>query len=192
MMFERSSELCAERARRRRGGLALTLAACGLAATAIMVSADRGQPVAVGGRRLAAETPPGWPVHIPPPGSAMKAIEAVLGRADLTAKVYPDITELTYETGLRLRVQQEHGLAFVELSAPWPEPVFGIQIDEPLPQAEFDRFTQAPRFSRGVFIGLPAHPHWFVDIDDRLDAVRRLLFIDPQLYGRPADIPGVR
>jgi hypothetical protein len=31
-----------------------------------------------------------------------------------------------------------------------------------------------------------------VDIDDRFDAVRRLLFVDPEIYGRPIDIPGVR
>jgi hypothetical protein len=172
--------------------IALAQIACGLGiAPMSIMSAERAQlPGITGG--FTPETRPEWPAHIPLPGSPMNVIEAMLGRAESTANVYPDVTELRYEIGLRLRVQREHGLAFVELSAPWSEPVFGIQIDEPLPQAEFDRFAQMPRFSRGVFTGLPAHPHWFVDVDDRLDAVRRLLFMDPQLYGRPADMPGVR
>jgi hypothetical protein len=147
----------------------------------------------IGGAVVSAlDAPPDWPAHVPAPGATVSAIETALGRPDAVAALSSDITELTYDFGLRLRVHETHGLAFMELSAPWAPAIFGIQIDEPLPQSELDRFTRPPRFTRGVFVGLPAHPHWFVDVDDRVDAVRRLLFIDPELYGPPTDIPGVR
>jgi hypothetical protein len=137
------------------------------------------------------EAPSGWPAHVPVPGAPLRAVETALGRADSEAKVLPGITELTYDFGLRLRVNESRGLGFLEFGDSWLRPIFGIQIDEPMPQAELDTFSRAPRFARGVFVGLPAHPHWFVDVDDRVDEVRRLLFIDPNIYGSPSGIPGV-
>lgn len=135
--------------------------------------------------------PSGWPAHIPIPGAPLRAVENALGRAYSEASVTPGVTELTYDFGLRLRVNESRGLGFLEFGDSWPRPIFGIQIDDPMPQAELDTFSRPPRFSRGVFVGLPAHPHWFVDVDDRVDAVRRLLFIDPNIYGNPSGIPGV-
>jgi hypothetical protein len=138
------------------------------------------------------QTPRDWPSRVPPPGSPLNQIDKALGPAASVATIPPDLTELTYPFGLRLRVRETRGLAFAEFSDPWSQPIFGIQIDEPLPDSELDAFARTPRFSRGVFVGLPAHPHWFVDIDDRLDEVRRLLFVDPELYGPGIDVPGVR
>jgi hypothetical protein len=114
-----------------------------------------------------------------------------LGRAHSVANVSPGITELTYDFGLRLGVHERRGLGLLEFGGPWSRPVFGIQIDEPMPQTELDAFSRSPRFTRGVYVGLPAHPHWFVDVDDRADSVRRLLFVDPSIYGNSTGIPGV-
>jgi transglutaminase-like putative cysteine protease len=160
---------------------------CSLAAVVPL----RARP-AVRDQAASIQPPSGWPSRVPPPGTSLNEIERTFGHADSVGNVRPDLTELTYASGVRLRVQQTRGLAFAEFSGPWSQPIFGIQIDDPLPDSELDAFSRPPRFSRGVFVGLPAHPHWFVDVDDRVDAVRRLLFVDLNIYGPGIDVPGVR
>ena len=47
----------------------------------------------------------------------------------------------------------------------------------------------AGRFIRGVFVGVPGHPHWFIDVDDRVDAVIQVLYVDRDIYGNLAGLP---
>ena len=38
-------------------------------------------------------------------------------------------------------------------------------------------------------VGVPGHPNWFVDVDDRVDAVIQLLYVDRNIYGNLPGIP---
>jgi hypothetical protein len=38
-------------------------------------------------------------------------------------------------------------------------------------------------------VAVPGHPNWFIDVDERIDAVTRLLFVDRTIYGNLPDLP---
>ena len=137
--------------------------------------------------------PDGWPQNLPVPGDSLKSVELALGHshlaaATLTADAGSMMTELTYPFGLRLRVHESRGLGFMEFTPPWKSSIFGIRPDDQLPAAVLDALPRTGRFIRGVFASVPGHPNWFIDVDDRVDAVSRMLFVDRNIYG---DLPGL-
>ena len=136
--------------------------------------------------------PPGWPDALPAPGTSLKSVERALGRGysatTLTADGQSTMTELTYGFGAKLRIHERRGLGFMELTSPWNSTIFGIKLDDQIPQSLYELFPRTGRFIRGVFVGVPGHPNWFIDVDDRVDAVTRVLFVDRGIYG---DLPGV-
>jgi hypothetical protein len=137
-------------------------------------------------------SPPGWPEALPAPGTSQRSVELALGRGYTSATLHADgqstMTELTYAFGAQLRIHETRGLGFMELTSPWKSTIFGINLDDQIPQSLYDLFPPTGRFIRGVFVGVPGHPNWFIDVDDRVDAVRRVLFVDRGIYG---DLPGV-
>jgi peptidyl-prolyl cis-trans isomerase C len=139
-------------------------------------------------------TVPGdWPEALPLPGAPLKSIESALGRSYSATTLPADgssaMTEITYPFGVRLRIHDSRGLGFMEFTAPWRLPIFGIRPDDQIPASVFDTFPSTGRFIRGVFVGVPGHPHWFIDVDDRVDAVIQLLWVDRDIYGNLAGIP---
>jgi hypothetical protein len=76
----------------------------------------------------------------------------------------------------------------MEFTSPWNTTIFGMRPDDQLPSPLLDLFPHTGRFVRGVPVAVPRHPNWFVDVDDRVDAVDRVLFVDPAIYG---NLPGV-
>jgi len=136
--------------------------------------------------------PSEWPDGLPLPGASLKTIEALLGRSHSSATLPADggtaMAELTYPSGARLRIHERRGLGFIELAAPWKTSIFGMVPESQIPPSLLDLFPRTGRFIRGVFVAVPKHPHWFVDVDDRVDAVSRLLFVDRDIYG---DLPGI-
>ena len=137
--------------------------------------------------------PDGWPENLPVPGDSLKNVELALGRSYLTAAMPADagstMTELTYSFGLRLRVHESRGLGFMEFTPPWKASIFGIRPDDPLPSPVLDALPRTGRFIRGVFANVPGHPNWFIDVDDRVDAVSRMLFVDRNIYGNLPGLP---
>jgi hypothetical protein len=137
--------------------------------------------------------PDGWPENLPVPGDSLKNVERTLGHSYLTASLAADagsmMTELTYPFGVQLRVHESRGVGFMEFTAPWKFSIFGIRPDDQLPASVLDLFPRTGRFIRGVFVAVPQHPNWFVDVDDRVDAVSRLLFVDRDIYGNLPGIP---
>ena len=137
--------------------------------------------------------PRDWPEGLPLPGARLKSVEMALGRSYSAATLAADgsstMTELTYPFGARLRIHESRGLGFMEFTGPWRWPIFGIRPDDPLPASVFDMFPRTGRFIRGVFVGVPEHPNWFIDVDDRIDAVTRLLYVDRDIYGNLTGIP---
>jgi hypothetical protein len=137
--------------------------------------------------------PEGWPENLPVPGDSVKNVERTLGHSYLAASLAADagsmMTELSYPFGVRLRVHERRGVGFMEFTAPWKFSIFGIRPDDQLPASVLDLFPRTGRFVRGVFVAVPQHPNWFVDVDDRVDAVSRMLFVDRNIYGNLPDIP---
>jgi len=137
-------------------------------------------------------TPSDWPEALPLPGASLKNVELTLGRSYASATLPADgqstMTELTYPFGVRMRIHETRGLGFMEFTPPWPSSIFGIRPDDQIPSSIYDLFPKTGRFIRGVFVGVPGHPNWFIDVDDRADAVSRLLFVDRNIYG---DLPGI-
>jgi hypothetical protein len=158
------------------------------AAVAGIKSGAHTQAIAIERRAI----PDGWPDHLPVPGDSLKTVELTLGRSYLTATLSADagskMTELMYPFGVRVRVHESRGVGFMEFTAPWKFSIFGIRPDDQLPASVLDLFPRTGRFIRGVFAAVPRHPGWFVDVDDRVDAVSRLLFVDRAIYG---DLPGI-
>lgn len=140
-----------------------------------------------------ATRPSEWPERLPPSGAPLKSVEMLLGRSYSAATLPADsgfsMTELTYPFGVRLRIHESRGLGFMEFTPPWKSAIFGIRPDDQIPSSVLDMFPRTGRFVRGVFVGVPGHPNWFVDVDDRVDAVSRLLFVDRGIYGNLPDIP---
>jgi hypothetical protein len=137
--------------------------------------------------------PPGWPDGLPLPGASLKDVELRLGRS-YSASTRPadagsSMTELTYPFGVRLRIHESRGLGFMEFTPPWKSSIFGIRPDDQLPSAVLDALPRTGRFIRGVFASVPGHPNWFIDVDDRVDAVSRMLFVDRNIYGNLPGIP---
>ena len=137
--------------------------------------------------------PTGWPEGLPLPGASLKDVELLLGRSYsasiLPAEAGSAMTEVTYPFGVRLRIHESRGLGFMEFTPPWKSSIFRIRPDDQLPAAVLDTFPRTGRFIRGVFVGVPSHPNWFVDVDDRVDAVSRVLFVDRSIYGNLPGIP---
>jgi len=136
--------------------------------------------------------PSDWPEPLPLPGMSLKDVERTLGRAysrsTLAADGQSTMTELTYSFGVRLRIHETRGLGYMEFTPPWKSSIFGLRPDDQIPGAVYDTFPRTGRFIRGVFVGVPGHPNWFIDYDDRVDAVTRVLFVDRAIYG---DLPGL-
>ena len=137
-------------------------------------------------------TPPGWPEGLPLPGATVKSVEFTLGRSYSASRLPADdgsaMTELRYPFGVTLRIHASRGLGFMEFTPPWKTSIFRIRPDDQLPASVLDTFPQG-RFVRGVPAVVPSHPNWFVDVDDRVDAVTRLLFVDRSIYGNLPGIP---
>ena len=138
-------------------------------------------------------SPPGWPEGLPLPGAPLKNVESLLGRSysvtTLAADGGSSMAEVSYPFGARLRIHESRGLGFMEFTAPWKFPIFGIVPDDQIPASVLDLFPRTGRFIRGVFVGVPGHPNWFVDVDDRVDSVSHLLFVDRDFYGNLSGIP---
>lgn len=136
--------------------------------------------------------PPGWPEGLPLPGATVKSVEFTLGRSYSAATLSADdgsaMTELRYPFGITLRIHASRGLGFMEFTPPWKTSIFRIRPDDQLPSSVLDTFPQG-RFVRGVPAVVPGHPNWFVDVDDRVEAVSRLLFVDRSIYGNLPGIP---
>jgi PPIC-type PPIASE domain len=147
------------------------------------------QPFAIQKPTVPAE----WPQGVPLPGSSLKSVELLLGRSYSVATMPADagttMTELTYPFGLRLRIHESRGLGFMEFTPPWKSSIFRIRPDDQLPGAVLDALPRTGRFIRGVFASVPGHPNWFIDVDDRVDAVTRMLFVDRNIYGNLPGIP---
>jgi hypothetical protein len=144
---------------------------------------------------FAVEKPPvpaGWPEGLPAPGASLKSVERTLGRAYVAATLPADagstMTEVSYPFGLRLRIHERRGLGFMEFTGPWKRSIFGIRPDDQIPASVLDLFPRTGRFIRGVFAAVPGRPNWFVDVDDRVDTVMQLLYVDREIYG---NLPGV-
>jgi hypothetical protein len=138
--------------------------------------------------------PAGWPDGVPVPGASVKDVERMLGRAYSSSTKLPAdgqfaMTELTYHFGLRLRIHETRGLGFIEFTPPWKTAIFGLRPDDPMPASIYDLFPRTGRFIRGVPVGVPSHPNWYIDVDDRVDAVTRVLFVDRGIYGNLPDVP---
>jgi hypothetical protein len=137
--------------------------------------------------------PPEWPQDVPLPGASLKSVELMLGRSYSVATMPADngstMTELTYPFGVRLRIHESRGLGFMEFTPPWKSSIFRIRPDDQLPGTVLDALPRTGRFIRGVFASVPGHPNWFIDVDDRVDAVSRLLFVDRTIYGNLPGIP---
>jgi len=137
--------------------------------------------------------PPEWPQDVPLPGTSLKSVEMVLGRSYTVATMPADngsmMTELTYPFGVRLRIHESRGLGFMEFTPPWKSSIFRIRPDDQLPAVVLDALPRTGRFIRGVYASVPGHPNWFIDVDDRVDAVSRLLFVDRTIYGNLPGIP---
>jgi len=137
--------------------------------------------------------PPTWPEGLPLPGAPLKSVEILLGRSYSATTLPADggsaMTEVTYPFGVRLRIHESRGVGFMEFTAPWRLPIFGIRPDDQIPASVFDAFPRTGRFIRGVFVGVPGHPNWFIDVDDRVDAVIQLLYVDRDIYGNLPGIP---
>ena len=137
--------------------------------------------------------PAGWPETLPLPGVTLKDVERTLGRAYSSTKVPADgqssMTELLYSFGVKLRVHESRGLGFMEFTGAWKTSIFGIRPDDPIPTSIYDLFPHSGRFIRGVYVAVPGHPNWFIDVDERIDAVTRLLFVDRTIYGNLPDLP---
>jgi hypothetical protein len=137
--------------------------------------------------------PAGWPDTLPLPGVTLKDVERTLGRAYSSTKVPADgqssMTELLYPFGVKLRVHESRGLGFMEFTGAWKTSIFGIRPDDPIPTSIYDLFPHSGRFIRGVYVAVPGHPNWFIDVDERIDAVTRLLFVDRTIYGNLPDLP---
>ena len=137
--------------------------------------------------------PAGWPETLPLPGATLKEVERTLGRAYASAKVPADdqssMTELLYPFGLKLRVHESRGVGYMEFTGAWKTSIFGIRPDDPIPTSIYDLFPHSGRFIRGVYVAVPGHPNWFIDVDERIDAVTRLLFVDRTIYGNLPDLP---
>jgi hypothetical protein len=137
--------------------------------------------------------PRDWPQGLPLPGAPLKSVESALGRSYSATSLPADgssaMTEITYPFGVRLRIHESRGLGFMEFTAPWKWPIFGIRPDDQIPASVFDTFPPTGRFIRGVFVGVPGHPHWFIDVDDRVDAVIQLLYVDRDIYGNLPGLP---
>jgi hypothetical protein len=138
-------------------------------------------------------SPPEWPDGLPLPGAPLKNVESLLGRSysvtTLAADGGSSMLEVTYPFGVRLRIHDSRGLGFMEFTPPWKFPIFGIVPDDQIPASVLDLFPRTGRFIRGVFVAVPGHPNWFVDVDDRVDAVSQLLFVDRAFYGNLSGIP---
>jgi PPIC-type peptidyl-prolyl cis-trans isomerase-like protein len=139
-------------------------------------------------------TPSDWPDGVPPPGTSLKDVENMLGRAYSSSTTLPAdgqsaMTELTYPFGLRLRIHETRGLGFIEFTPPWKSTIFGLRPDDQIPTPIYDLFPRTGRFIRGVPVGVPSHPNWYIDVDDRVDAVSRVLFVDRGIYGNLPDVP---
>src|SRR5262245_25160670 len=138
-------------------------------------------------------SPSDWPNALPLPGTSLKGVETSLGRSYTSATLPADgqstMTELRYPFGVRIRIHQTRGLGFMEFTPPWPSTIFGLRPDDQVPGAVYDLFPRTGRFIRGVFVGIPSHPNWYIDVDDRADAVSRVLFVDRGIYGNLPDVP---
>jgi PPIC-type peptidyl-prolyl cis-trans isomerase-like protein len=147
------------------------------------------QPVAI----QKPTVPPEWPQGVPLPGASLKSVELMLGRSYTVATMPADggstMTELTYPFGVRLRIHESRGLGFMEFTPPWKSSIFRIRPDDQLPAVVLDALPRTGRFIRGVFASVPGHPNWFIDVDDRVDAVSRVLFVDRNIYGNLPGIP---
>jgi parvulin-like peptidyl-prolyl cis-trans isomerase-like protein len=136
--------------------------------------------------------PQDWPESLPAPGATLRDVELALGRSYSAVTLHADgestMQELTYGFGVRLRIHERRGLGFIEFTPPWKFAIFGIRPDDPLPGPIYDLFPRNGRFIRGVYAAIPGHANWFVDVDDRVDAVMQLLFVDRRIYG---DLPGL-
>ena len=137
--------------------------------------------------------PSGWPETLPPPGTSLKNIERTLGRSysatTMPADGQSSMTELLYPFGVKLRVHESRGLGYMEFTGAWKTSIFGIRPDDPIPTSIYDLFPHTGRFIRGVYVAVPGHPNWFIDVDERIDAVTRLLFVDRTIYGNLPDLP---
>jgi hypothetical protein len=145
---------------------------------------------------IAVQKPPipaGWPETLPLPGATLKDVERTLGRAYSATKMSGDgqssMTELLYPFGVNLRVNENRGLGYMEFTGAWKTSIFGIRPDDPIPGSIYDLFPHDHRFIRGVYVAVPGHPNWFIDVDERIDAVTRLLFVDRTIYGNLPDLP---
>lgn len=137
--------------------------------------------------------PAGWPQGLPLPGASLKSVERSLGRSyestTLPADAGSTMTEVIYPFGIRLRIHERRGLGFMEFTGPWKQSIFGIRPDDEIPASVLDLFPRTGRFSRGVFVAVPSRPNWFVDVDDRVDAVMQLLYVDRDIYGNLPGLP---
>lgn len=137
--------------------------------------------------------PSGWPETLPLPGAPLKEVERTLGRAYSSTTVPADgqssMTELLYSFGVKVRVHESRGLGYMEFTGAWKTSIFGIRPDDPIPGSIYDLFPHDHRFIRGVYVAVPGHANWFIDVDERIDAVTRLLFVDRTIYGNLPDLP---
>jgi hypothetical protein len=137
--------------------------------------------------------PAGWPDALPLPGATLKDVERTFGRAYSSTQMPADgqssMTELLYPFGVKLRIHESRGLGYMEFSGAWKTSIFGIRPDDPIPTAIYDQFPHSGRFIRGVYVAVPGHQNWFIDVDERIDAVTRLLFVDRVIYGNLPDLP---
>lgn len=137
--------------------------------------------------------PSGWPETLPLPGASLKDVERTLGRSYSATRMPADgqssMTELLYPFGVKARVHESRGLGYLEFTGAWKTSIFGIRPDDPIPTSIYDLFPHTGRFIRGVYVAVPTHPNWFIDVDERIDAVTRLLFVDRSIYGNLPDLP---
>ena len=137
--------------------------------------------------------PSGWPETLPLPGTSLKSVERTLGRSysatTMPADGQSSMTELMYPFGVKVRVHESRGLGYMEFTGAWKTSIFGIRPDDPIPTSIYDLFPHTGRFIRGVYVAVPEHPNWFIDVDERIDAVTRLLFVDRNIYGNLPDLP---
>lgn len=137
--------------------------------------------------------PSGWPETLPLPGTSLKDVERALGRSysatTMPADGQSSMTELLYPFGVKLRVHESRGLGYMEFTGAWKTSIFGIRPDDPIPTSIYDLFPHTGRFIRGVYVAVPGHPNWFIDVDERIDAVTRLLFVERSIYGNLPDLP---
>lgn len=145
---------------------------------------------------IAVQQPPmpsDWPHSLPLPGTSLKDVQRTLGRSfsatTMPADGQSSMTELLYPFGAKLRVHETRGLGYMEFTGAWRSSIFGIRPDDPIPTSIYDLFPHNGRFIRGVYVAVPGHANWFIDVDERIDAVTRLLFVDRSIYGNLPDLP---